>query len=139
MNDRGSDTRVLGAGEIEAFARDSDAVSKKCRCRAIDCAGWTSVPVSFEESRYRRVGRVAPISDKEPTWREYHPQGTRYGSPQAPIALGHFPFNRCELWQCVDCGRCYLRYTEFGGYFVDRRIRELNASLVVRTEPPEEG
>jgi len=28
------------------------------------------------------------------------------------------------------CGRCYLRYTEGGGYFVDQRIRLLKASLL---------
>ena len=36
------------------------------------------------------------------------------------------------MWACADCGRAFLRYTEYGGYYVDARIRELSdASLVV--------
>ncbi len=138
MNDDPAGTGVLSADAIEAIARESDAVAGRCACNALDCSGWSPVPVSFEESRYRKLGALAPVTDREPTWREHHPAGTRYASPDAPIALGHFPYNRCDLWQCVDCGRAYLRYTEFGGYFVDRRIRALRASLVVRTDPPQE-
>ena len=129
---------MLSADRIEAIARASDAVELRCACTAPDCSGWISVPFSFDESRYRRLGALAAPSEKEPTWREHHPAGTRYASPDAPIALGHFPYNRCELWQCACCGRAYLRYTEFGGYFVDRRIRALRAELIVRTEPPAE-
>jgi hypothetical protein len=35
------------------------------------------------------------------------------------------------VWQCVQCGRAFLRYTEFGGYYVEERIRELRAQLIV--------
>ena len=45
----------------------------------------------------------------------------------APIALGWFPYNRCEVWHCARCERHLLRYTEFGGYNVDPRVRELAA------------
>jgi hypothetical protein len=31
----------------------------------------------------------------------------------------------------VQCGRPFLRYTEYGGYYVEERIRELRAALVV--------
>jgi hypothetical protein len=30
-----------------------------------------------------------------------------------------------------------LRYTEFGGYYVDHRVRVLNADLVVDAPPPD--
>ena len=33
-------------------------------------------------------------------------------------------------------GRAFLRYTEYGGYYVDARIRELDESLIVDSEPP---
>ena len=55
------------------------------------CPGWESVSSSLDESRLRRLGTVAPVTAGEPTWREHHPHGTRYWSPDAPIALGHFP------------------------------------------------
>jgi hypothetical protein len=30
----------------------------------------------------------------------------------------------------VQCGRPFLRYTEYGGYYVEERIRELDAQRV---------
>ena len=134
MIDRHGPARPLEADEIE---RDAAASTRDCDCTLRACAGWESAGASFDESRLERLGAVAPVQAGEPTWHEYHPNGTRYGSPDAPIALGHFPYNRCEIWRCVDCGRAFLRYTEAGGYFVDRRIRELSAALIVRTVPEE--
>lgn len=68
--------------------------------------------------------------DPEPTFAEYRPANVQYWSPDAPIAPRYFPYNRCGVWECSECGRLYLRYTEGGGYFVDRRIRALKAGLV---------
>ena len=67
----------------------------------------------------------------EPTFEEYHPNGTRYESPDAPVSLAHFPTNRCEVHACQRCGQHVLRYTEYGGYYVDPRARRLNPDLIV--------
>lgn len=67
----------------------------------------------------------------EPTFEEFRPQGTRYDSPLAPFAPQFFPYNRCDAFSCNRCQRVLLRYTEFGGYYVDHRVRALNADLVV--------
>ncbi|WP_248295219.1 hypothetical protein [Paraburkholderia sp. UYCP14C] len=64
------------------------------------------------------------------TFSEYLPNKATYWSGDAPIAPRYFPYNRCGVWQCSTCGRLYLRYVEGGGYFVDRRIRALNADLI---------
>ena len=103
-----------------------------CGCAALRCPGWETLSATFDEALLRRVGRISGADAyDEPTHEEYHPDGTRYDSPQAPVALGHFPYNRCEAWQCVQCARPFLRYTEYGGYYVDHRIRELNPVLVI--------
>jgi hypothetical protein len=34
------------------------------------------------------------------------------------------------VWQCAACGRPFLRYTEYGGYYVEERIRPLQAALI---------
>ena len=65
------------------------------------------------------------------TFEEYHPNGTRYESPQAPIAPGFFPFNRCDVFACGHCGCAVLKYTEYGGYYVDHRVRRVDPDLVV--------
>jgi hypothetical protein len=75
--------------------------------------------------------------DSEPTFEEFHPGGTRYESPLAPIAPSFFPYNRCDVFACNSCQRVLLRYTEFGGYYVDHRVRALNADLVVDAPLPD--
>ncbi|MBC7649208.1 MAG: hypothetical protein H7197_08870, partial [Vitreoscilla sp.] len=56
---------------------------------------------------------------------------TRYTSPDAPIAVNFFPYNLCDVFACAKCSKVLLRYTEFGGYYVDHRVRELDANLLV--------
>ena len=143
MNDPAA-IRPLDAADLRRIAVESRearaAVGGDCECAALHCAGWESLPAAFDTRRLARLGRVASVIDDdpyaEPTLEEYHPAGTRYDSPDAPIATGHFPANRSEVWACVDCGRAFLRYTEYGGYYVDPRIRDLDESLVVDTTAP---
>jgi hypothetical protein len=78
-----------------------------------------------------------PAADSEPTFEEFHPQGTRYDSPLAPFAPEFFPCNRCDVFSCNRCQRVVLRYTEFGGYYVDHRVRALRADLVVDAPLPD--
>jgi len=75
------------------------------------------------------MSQVATLRDpaiEEPTLEEKHLAHTRYDSPDAPVAIQFFPYNRCEIWHCNRCDRHLLRYTEFGGYNVDPRVRVLN-------------
>ena len=77
--------------------------------------------------------QVATLRDPEvyePTFEEHHPQGTRYESADAPVALIFFPYNRCEVHACSKCHQHVLRYTEFGGYYVDHRARLLHAETI---------
>jgi hypothetical protein len=77
---------------------------------------------------------VATLRDPEvyePTFEEQHPNGTRYESPDAPVALKFFPYNRCDLHACGKCHQYVLRYTEFGGYYVDHRARRLETALIL--------
>lgn len=80
-----------------------------------------------------RVGSLrAPDSlGPEPTYEEFHPNKTRYDSPDAPIAPAFFPYNRCDVFSCGQCDRLLLKYTEYGGYYVDDRVRAVRADLVV--------
>jgi hypothetical protein len=73
----------------------------------------------------------------EPTFEEYHPGGTRYDSPSAPIAPRYFPYNRCDVYACQICSRVVLRYTEFGGYYIDHRVRVVQAQQIVDAALPE--
>jgi len=82
------------------------------------------------------IGTLLADPYDEPRFAQYHPCGTRYASPEAPVATQYFPYNRCNVAACDQCGRCYLGYTEAGGYFVDRRLRALPApDLVLEVQP----
>jgi len=102
------------------------------------CGSWphrAAAWESFTEDRWpaelmQRVGTLRADEFAEPGFEEFHPAGTRYDSPDAPISATHFPFNRCELFRCAACARLVLRYTEFGGYYVDHRARRVEAALV---------
>jgi hypothetical protein len=117
------------------LARRPGAPADCDSCAPLVCPGWESMPGAFERSRLRRVGTLRIASEEEATLQEYHPRGTHGWSPDAPIAPAFFPYNRCDVWLCANCERPFLRYTEYGGYYEDERIRELKADLVVDVQP----
>lgn len=109
------------------------AASTPCTCTKTPLDGWQSQPLSLDETQLIEIGTLVspdPGAEPEPTFSEYLPAGTNYWSADAPIAPRYFPYNRCSVWRCTSCGRLYLRYTEGGGYFVDRRIRALRSTLI---------
>jgi hypothetical protein len=119
--------------EIVRLAERSGSIDKPCACATRTIPGWESVPITFPEELLDCLGRVSPPSE-ELTVKEYHPRGTNYWSSDAPIALNYFPANHSEIWQCRVCARCFLRYTEFGGYYVDKRIRSLRPEMLTLAE-----
>lgn len=108
------------------------AAPQTCSCALGACTGWESLAEYRWEAR--QMTQVATLRDTEvaePTLAECHPKGTRYDSPDAPVAIQFFPYNRCDVWHCARCNRHLLRYTEFGGYNVDHRVRALNPSHII--------
>ena len=100
-------------------------------CRALVCPGWEALPGSFARDALARAGTLRDPAVDDPTVVEYHPDGTHAWSPDAPIAPAWFPYNRCDAWRCKTCHRPFLRYTEYGGYYAEDRIRELVGRLIV--------
>ncbi len=79
----------------------------------------------------RAIGTLRDPAIEEPSLEEKHLTGTRYDSPDAPVATAFFPYNQCDVWHCRRCQRHLLRYTEFGGYNVDPRVRELDPGKII--------
>jgi len=104
-------------------------------CRPLVCPGWESWPATADPQALQRVGTLRDASIDDPTLDEHHPAGTHAWDATAPIAPAFHPYNRCDVWQCRHCGRPFLRYTEYGGYYQDERVRELTAALVVDAQP----
>jgi hypothetical protein len=127
-------TPTLSADDLRALA--SQGQSPSCRsCKSLPSAGWEAVPTSLDRQGLEQIGALfAPDADlSSATLDELHPQGTRYWSPDAPIATAWFPYNRCTVWRCRACGTLLLRYAETGGYFEEERIRRVDPDLIVRT------
>jgi len=123
--------RRLTIDELMELARASVAVTRACACGIDACREWTRTQVAFPQGQMQAVGTLAGDPYDEPTYAEYHPLGTHYWSADAPIAIRHFPYNRCAVQQCTVCGRCCLAYVEAGGYYVEPRIRALDPGLIV--------
>lgn len=124
---------LLSAAALAALA---SAERPHCTvCAQLVCPGWESVPSTFDASVLRRVGTLRREDVDEPTVMEHHPRGTHGWSVDAPIAPAFFPYNRCDVWTCKACARPFLRYTEYGGYYEDERIRQVNAALIEDPQP----
>lgn len=122
--------RLLDAAALRALAERHSG--QPCpACAAIRAPGWESIPGSLDREQLRQVGTLRQPEIGDPTLAEYHPNGTNAWSADAPIAPAFFPYNRCDAWQCMPCGRPFLRYTEYGGYYVEERVRQLRADLIV--------
>jgi hypothetical protein len=117
--------QIKTATDLRACLAES-GTPRPCDCGLGACTGWETL----KEERWpaAHIAAVATLRDPdvpEPSFEERHPDGTRYDSPGAPVAVAFFPYNRSDLWRCTRCDRHLLRYTEFGGYYVDHRVREL--------------
>jgi hypothetical protein len=133
------DTPVLGAQDLRRIAAAHGGAKACPACASLRAPGWEALSAAADRTQLRRIGTLRDPAVDDPTLEEHHPQGTNAWSADAPIAPAFFPYNRCEVWECARCGRPFLRYTEYGGYYVEERIRELRAALVVEANVPHPG
>jgi hypothetical protein len=99
-------------------------------CAPLSCKGWESIPSGFNSESLIPIGTLR-IEGTQECWDEHHPNGTNQWSSDAPISPKHYPYNRSDVCECKSCKKRFLRYTEYGGYYFDERIRELNPKLIV--------
>lgn len=129
------DPPLLDAPRLAALA--AQAAPSPCHdCERLGAAGWESLPDPGAAAHLQPVGTLREDPFSEPTLAEHHPDGTRYWSPEAPIAPAWFPYNRCEVARCPRCGHVFLRYTEYGGYYQEARIRAADARQIVDVPAP---
>lgn len=129
----------LDLDALRALARSTAAVDRACACVRPPPSSWTSMPRALPQATMREIGTLVAAPLHELTVAEYHPNGTHVWSDDAPIAPAFYPYNQSTVWRCNDCGRCFLHYTEGGGYYLDRRIRLLDPALIVEVAAPASG
>ena len=88
------------------------------------------MPGYFDLNQLKIVGTLR-VDGADECWDEYHPDGTNFWSENAPIAMPYYPYDRSDVRECLHCKRAFLHYTEYGGYYLDERIRALDAKLIV--------
>ena len=132
----GPNDASLTIAELVDLARAARRSAACDACAALVCPGWEAMPGAFARDALARVGTLRDPAIDDPTVAEYHPSGTHAWSADAPIAPAWFPYNRCDAWRCTTCARGFLRYTEYGGYYNEDRIRELDADLIVDVPLP---
>jgi hypothetical protein len=125
---------TMDAQALRLLAQSSPTVPCP-ECAALVAPGWEAMPGTFARDKLRKIATLRRADIEDPTLEEFHPAGTNAWSAGAPIAIDYFPYNRCDVWQCVRCSRPFLRYTEYGGYYVEERVRELAAALIVDDRP----
>jgi hypothetical protein len=122
----------LTADELKSLAKQAPT---PCQCALKICKGWESVGDDrWPAAQMERAGTLRPELPEgqfELSFEEFHPEGTRYDSPDAPFAVDYFPYNRCDVFKCTTCQCAVLKYTEYGGYYVDHRVRLVDAAKVV--------
>jgi len=121
----------LDLDKLKALATASEAVTRPCDCALDGFQDWARMPAEFPEQQMQTVGTLVEDPYQEATYTEYHRNGSDYWSADAPIAIRHYPYNRCSVLQCKVCGRCCLYYVEAGGYYVEKRIRKLAPAWIV--------
>jgi hypothetical protein len=123
---------LLTSKELKELA---SRASTNCNCGLKNCIGWESVSDDrWPAAQLVLTGTLRaelPEGQFELSFEEFHPKGTRYDSPQAPIAVDYFPYNRCDVFTCKTCQCAVLKYTEYGGYYVDHRVRLADAEKVL--------
>jgi hypothetical protein len=128
----GTTSPAAAAAALQALA--SEAGPPCDSCASLRTTGWEAMPGSLDRTRLAPLGPLPAGSTDihgDATLDEYHPQATRYWSADAPVALGWFPYNRCTAWRCGHCATVLLRYTEYGGYYEEERIRRVDPVLVM--------
>jgi len=113
------------------LATHAARVTQPCSCTATLPTGWAGWPIGLRETQLIHIGTLAEFDEEDATLDEYHPEGTYYWSPNAPIAPRFYPANQCGVWQCNLCQRAYLRYNDDGAYHSEPRIRRLIPELMV--------
>ena len=121
--------KELNTNQLLALARSAVTISNCEKCLPLSCKGWESMPNGFDAESLIPIGTLK-IEGAQESWDEYHPNGTNQWSIDAPISATHYPYNRSDVFECKSCQRKFLRYTEYGGYYLDERIRELDPKLI---------
>lgn len=122
----------LTVAEVANLAHRAGHHACCAQCQPYASPGWESFPGTVSDAALTPVGSLWLAGEDEPTLEEpVRAPGVDAWSALSPVDLALHPYNRCQVWACRQCGKPFLRYTEYGGYYEDQRIRELQPERLV--------
>jgi hypothetical protein len=130
--------RFIDTQTLRTLAARS-ALFAQCDCLRCDLRSWGGWPVGYHEDAFICIGTLAKYPAEEAIIAEYHPDNTQYWSAAAPIATRYYPYNQSTVWRCLRCERLYMRHNDDGAYHVERRIRLVQAELIVDAPHANDG
>ena len=124
---------VKSPAELSALLLRVEAKgTQACNCSLLRCEGWDTMSESmWPKDQLRQLATLRDSNINEPTFEEYQPGGLRVDDPKALISIQHFPYNSCDVLACAQCNQAVMRYTEYGGYYVDHRARRVRCDQVI--------
>jgi len=135
FNSMGADMKlILDSTELALLLTGVEELGVKgCKCSLQRCEGWDSMSDSmWPKEKLIALATLRDSAVDEPSFEEYQPNGVRPDDPNALISVEHFPYNRCDVFACTQCNQGVMRYTEYGGYYIDHRARRVRADQVIK-------
>ncbi len=125
----------MNAAELrELSSKQLKAKALGCQCKPLQWPSWESLPDERWPAGMERVGTLREADIDEPTFEEFHLNGTRLRLARCAgrRVLGSARSIGATSTAAAVCSLgIYLRYTEYGGYYIDHRVRLVDPNLVV--------
>lgn len=80
---------------------------------------------------YNLIGNLRDDKIKTLNYIEFNDRDGEYWSPKSKIAINFYPYHVCDVYECKECKRLFLVYTEHAGHSPDQRIRNVKKELIV--------
>lgn len=104
--------------------------TEKVRNRSFK-SSFISVTDEELEANYQCIGSLRDERIKNLDYMEYNNYSGDFWNPKSAIATNFYPYHACDVYQCNDCHRLFLVYTEYGGHGPNQRMRKVKPELIV--------
>lgn len=95
---------------------------------------WSKSFRSLKEDEFSKLKLIGSLKDpklKMLHYVEFSNSENECWTENYKIATNFYPYNSSNVYQCKDCNRLFIIYTENGGHFPQERIREVKKELII--------
>jgi hypothetical protein len=95
---------------------------------------WSKSFRSIQNEEFAKLKLIGNL--KDPKIKMLHSVGfsnsaAEFWSENYKIATNFYPYHSSDIYQCEECKRLFVAYTETGGHFPQFRIREVKKELII--------